>query len=83
MDALQPTNEVRPQSSDDERRLRDVGLRWACKGTHTRKTMMLHELGLLLGGCSPDASRGEYLSAILEDHCLAKQAARAARKGKP
>jgi len=57
----------------DENQLRNAGFRWGQKGTHTSRTIMLDELRALLAHCRPDATRDEYLSAILEDNCLSKR----------
>lgn len=48
------------------------GFRSGDKGTHTSRTMMLAELSALLSICGPEASRDEYLSAIIEDNALGK-----------
>ena len=44
-------------------------------GTHTSRTIMLAELRAVLAHCGPQATRGEYLSAIHEDNCLGKRTA--------
>ena len=73
MDAILPTDGLRPNTKSDEARLRDAGFRWGQKGTHTSRTMMLDELRAVLGGCPPEAMRDDYLSAIQEDNCLGKR----------
>ena len=75
MDPTLPTDELRPRGAADEARLRDAGFRWGQKGTHTSRTIMLDELRSVLDNCLPDATRDEYLSAILEDNCLGKRTA--------
>ncbi len=75
MPFVSTTDDIRPQGSAEETRLRDLGLRWGDRGTHTSRTIMLHELGVLLGSCRPDATRADYLSAMLEDNCLGKRTA--------
>jgi hypothetical protein len=69
------TDELRPHGNADEVRLHDAGFRWGPKGTHTSRTIMLGELRALLANCRPDATRELYLSAILENNCLAKRTA--------
>ncbi len=54
-------------------RLRDAGFRWGEKGTHTSRTIMLHELGLLLMTCPQGATHNDYLTAMHEDNCLGKR----------
>ena len=73
MDLPLPTDELRPRGAADEARLREAGFRWGRKGTHTSRTIMLDELRSVLGNCRTDATRDEYLSAILEDNCLGKR----------
>jgi hypothetical protein len=73
MDTIPTTDELRPQTEHDEARLRDAGFRWGPKGTHTSRTIMLDELRSLFSHCRPDATRGEYLSAIQDDNCLGKR----------
>lgn len=75
MDAKLHADELRPSLKTDEARLRDAGFRWGRKGTHTSRTIMLAELEALLAKCRPEAGRGEYRSAILEDNCLSKRTA--------
>jgi hypothetical protein len=75
MDSILPTDELRPRSKADEVRLRDAGFRWGEKGTHTSRTIMLHELRAVLASCRPDATRDDYLAAIHEDNCLGKRTA--------
>jgi hypothetical protein len=50
----------------------EFGFRSGDKGTHTSRTMMLAELSALLAICGPDASREQYLAAIIEDNALGK-----------
>jgi len=73
MDAILPTDELRPRSKADEAHLRDAGFRWGQKGTHTSRTIMLDELRLVFANCRPDATREDYLSSIHEDNCLGKR----------
>jgi hypothetical protein len=68
-------DEVRPSSSADAARLLDLGFRWGHKGTHTSRTIMLDELRLVLDSCPPNATRRDYLSAILDENCLGKRTA--------
>jgi len=75
MDAILPTDELRPRSQADETRLRDAGFRWGQKGTHTSRTIMFDELRAVFANCRPDATRDDYLSAINEDNCLGKRTA--------
>lgn len=75
MDPILLRDELRPHGKADEARLRDAGFRWGEKGTHTSRTIMLHELRALLANCRPDATRNDYLSAIHEDNCLGKRTA--------
>ena len=75
MDAILPTNTLRPRSKPDEACLREVGFRWGRKGTQTSRTIMLGELRAVLAYCRPDATRDKYLSAIQNDNCLGKRTA--------
>jgi hypothetical protein len=75
MKAVLPTDELCPTSILEETRLRDAGFRWGEKGTHTSRTIMLDELRALFASCPPDATRKDYLAAILEDNCLGKRTA--------
>ena len=65
--------ELQARDAAAETRLRDAGFRWGEKGTHTSRTIMLDELRSVMAACEPDATRGEYVSAILEDNCLSKR----------
>jgi len=62
-----------PLGIAEENQLRKVGFRWGQKGTHTSRTIMLDELRTLLANCRPDATRDDYISAVLEDNCLGKR----------
>jgi hypothetical protein len=73
METILTTDELRPEAERDQARLRDAGFRWGQKGTHTSRTIMLDELRSLFSNCRPDATRGEYLSAIQDDNCLGKR----------
>jgi hypothetical protein len=50
----------------------ELGFRFGDKGTHTSRTIMLSEFSVLLRGCSPKATRADYVKAIVEDNCLGK-----------
>jgi len=54
-------------------RLREMGFRFGEKGTHTSRTIMLHELTLLLDYHPKNATREQYLTAIQDDNCLGKR----------
>ena len=43
------------------------------KGTHTSRTIMFTELRALLATCQPEASRDDYIRAILDENCLGKR----------
>lgn len=75
MDAILPTDGLRPSTKVDEARLRRAGFRWGQRGTHTSRTIMLDELRAVLANCRSDATRDSYLSAIQEDNCLGKRTA--------
>lgn len=75
MSLLLPRDELQPNSANEEVRLREAGFRWGEKGTHTSRTIMLAELRAALAHCRPDATRGDYLSAIHEGNCLHKRTA--------
>lgn len=66
---------IRPRNTEEEAFYKDHGFRWGQKGTHTSRTIMLEELRLLLSYCQHDATREEYMTAILEDNCLGKKTA--------
>lgn len=48
------------------------GFRTGDRGTHSSRTIMLDEITALLAVVPPDAGRGAYLAAVVEDNCLAK-----------
>ena len=50
-----------------------AGFRFGDIGTHTSRTIMLKELLLLLGDRDSNASRKDYVSAIVEHNCLGKR----------
>ena len=52
-----------------------AGCRFGDKGTHTSRTMMLDELAQVMATTSPDAKRGDYAAAIIEENCLGKPTA--------
>jgi hypothetical protein len=52
-----------------------IGFRFGDKGTHTSRTIMLEELSLLLHECAEDATRDDYVTAIVDYNCLGKRTA--------
>lgn len=50
-----------------------TGFRFGNKGTHTSRTIMFKELELLFEDQEPNAHREAYVSAIIEQNCLAKR----------
>ncbi|RKX66067.1 MAG: hypothetical protein DRP42_03825 [Tenericutes bacterium] len=50
-----------------------AGFRIGDIGTHTSRTIMFKELELLLSDQEPNASRNDYVSAIVEQNCLGKR----------
>ena len=62
-------------STEGENHLSKAGFRWGDRGTHTSRTIMLHELRLLIESCPEDANRDTYLTAIHESNCLGKRTA--------
>lgn len=68
-----PTDEVQPGSAADAGQLQEAGFRWGPKGTHTSRTIMFDELQSVLATCSENASRADYLAAILDGNCLGKR----------
>lgn len=73
MMALSPDHILDLPEREFPRRLLELGFRSGERGTHTSRTIMLHELDLLLSACQPDATRETYLAAIQEDNCLGKR----------
>jgi hypothetical protein len=58
----------------NEENLVHFGFTFEKGGTHLARTMMLKELGILLDYVdSSEASKEEYISAIINDNCLAKR----------
>ncbi|MGQ9558497.1 MAG: hypothetical protein ACUVTU_11150 [Desulfurispora sp.] len=55
--------------------LEQVGFRFGNKGVHTSRTIMLGELSLLLHECAENATRDEYIAAIVNSNCLGKRTA--------
>lgn len=50
-----------------------MGFRFGDKGTHTSRTIMLEELALLLRECPENATRKDYITAIVDHNCLGKR----------
>lgn len=50
-----------------------IGFRLGQKGTHTSRTIMLHELTVLLRAAARDSSRADYRALIVEHNCLGKR----------
>ena len=53
-------------------RLSKLGFRFGISGAHAARTMMLHELRLLLAHTPADAARPDYASAVVSDNVLGK-----------
>src|SRR5258705_11512914 len=49
-----------------------LGFRFGDRGTHTSRTMMLDELRATIEGAPGNASRADYVAAIVENNCLGK-----------
>jgi len=49
-----------------------LGFRFGDRGTHTSRTMMLDELRATIDGAPGDASRADYVAAIVENNRLGK-----------
>jgi|HubBroStandDraft_6_1064221.scaffolds.fasta_scaffold91761_3 hypothetical protein len=62
-------------TKDEVSRLLAAGFRWGQRGTHTSRTIMLEDLRVVLVHCAPDASRDDYVEAILEANILGKRTA--------
>lgn len=50
----------------------DLGFRFGDKGAHTSRTMMLDELSTLLRVSQHEATRADYVKALVDDNCLGK-----------
>lgn len=50
----------------------ELGFHFGDKGTHTSRTMMLDELSTLLRVTQPEATRADYVKALVDDNCLGK-----------
>jgi len=61
------------QDSKATQKLVKAGFRFGDKGTHTSRTIMLHELTLLLEACPDSASREGYMTAVIGQNCLGKR----------
>ena len=48
------------------------GFKNGISGIHSSRTMMYQEMERLMTYCSPDASKDEYIHAIIEDNVLGK-----------
>lgn len=60
--------------NEPREKLINFGFTFNESGVHTRRTMMLEELSLLLNYVKdPDATKEEYIRAICEDNCLGKR----------
>ena len=61
---------------DKEERLWRFGFDFRVGGTHTARTMMLEDLRLLLLSVpSVNATKGDYVKAVIDDNCLRKRIA--------
>ncbi len=60
---------------DESRALAEAGLRFGDKGTQSSRTIMLAELTELLTAVPGDATRDDYLEAIVPENVLGKQTA--------
>ena len=49
-----------------------VGFRFGDTGTHTSRTIMLAELSNALRVCKPQATRADYVAAVVDENCLGK-----------
>lgn len=59
---------------DKEERLWRFGFDFRVGGTHTARTMMLEDLRLLLLSVpSVNATKGDYVKAVIDDNCLRKR----------
>jgi len=52
--------------------LTQLGFRFGMNGPHAARTMMLDDLRVLLAHTSPDATRADYTSAVVENNLLGK-----------
>jgi len=60
---------------DESQALAEAGFRFGDKGTQSSRTIMLAELTELLAAVSADATRDDYLEAIISENVLGKQTA--------
>jgi hypothetical protein len=60
-------------TDDGKTRFAELGFRMGEKGTHMSRTIMFQELSLLFHACDLACRRDDYMTAIVEDNCLAKQ----------
>ena len=58
--------------SQPEARAIKAGVRFGDRSVHTSRTIMLAELGDLLAAVPPDAARGDYTAAIVDENVLGK-----------
>ena len=56
-----------------ERAASGWGFRLGERGTHTSRTMMLEELKLLMNATPTQASREDYVHAVVRENCLGKE----------
>ncbi|WP_250514399.1 hypothetical protein [Caballeronia sp. INDeC2] len=49
-----------------------LGFRFGINGPHAARTMMLDDLRLLLSHTPPDATRADYMTAVVDDNVLGK-----------
>lgn len=49
-----------------------IGFRFGAKGTHTSRTMMLHELRSAFAAVPEQGSRADFTAAIIDGNCLGK-----------
>lgn len=52
--------------------LAQLGFRFGINGPHAARTMMLDDLRLLLAHTAPQATRADYVSAVVDDNVLGK-----------
>jgi hypothetical protein len=52
--------------------LTQLGFRFGINGPHAARTMMLDDLRVLMAHTSPEATRGDYIAAVIDNNVLGK-----------
>ena len=69
---LDPLNSLIPATEQAAAAWSEFGVRFGDSSTLTSRTIMLDELTILLRTCPPEATRADYVAALVDDNVLGK-----------